>query len=590
VAGPGTLTAARLWLSRFLRPVAEGDGLVSAAPRVPLRDILRRLGPELRPFRLGIAVLLLVATALPAVETVEIWLFQRVVDDVLVPVSLEPLLSIAMLYVVLSLASGLLGWVDIYVSTWVGEHLTLSVRNRMLARIHQAPVEVIDRSRLGDLLTRLTSDARSVETLLLGGVVDGVGALARLFFFAGALLLLDWQLALVSFVVAPLFWWTSRRFGRRLKVVSRERRRRAGSMASVAEESVAMLPLVQLHGREREEQGRVDREGRAIVVAELAAARIRAAYPIVIDLIELVGLLAVIGLGTWALADGRLTLGGLLVFLTYLSQLYRPIRELGDLGVVLVSATAGVDRVIEVLDLPVGLPERPDPVVVDPVHGIVQFEGVGFTYLGARQAAVSDLSFTVRPGRLTALTGSSGAGKSTAVRLVARLIDPEPGRVLLDGVDLRDMPVRQVRDSVAVLLQEAPILDASVRDNVAFARPDANDAQVWAALRSAGIDGVISALPEGLNSRVGRAGHSLSGGQRQRIALARALLVDARVLVLDEPTTGLDAPMAARLLDTLVELARERTVLIASHDERVLAAADEVLTLHAPSRISEPTR
>jgi ATP-binding cassette subfamily B protein len=464
------------------------------------------------------------------------------------------------------------------------------VRNRMLARIHQAPVEVIDRSRLGDLLTRLTSDARSVETLLLGGVVDGVGALARLFFFAGALLLLDWQLALVSFVVAPLFWWTSRRFGRRLKVVSRERRRRAGSMASVAEESVAMLPLVQLHGREREEQGRVDREGRAIVVAELAAARIRAAYPIVIDLIELVGLLAVIGLGTWALADGRLTLGGLLVFLTYLSQLYRPIRELGDLGVVLVSATAGVDRVIEVLDLPVGLPERPDPVVVDPVHGIVQFEGVGFTYLGARQAAVSDLSFTVRPGRLTALTGSSGAGKSTAVRLVARLIDPEPGRVLLDGVDLRDMPVRQVRDSVAVLLQEAPILDASVRDNVAFARPDANDAQVWAALRSAGIDGVISALPEGLNSRVGRAGHSLSGGQRQRIALARALLVDARVLVLDEPTTGLDAPMAARLLDTLVELARERTVLIASHDERVLAAADEVLTLHAPSRISEPTR
>jgi ATP-binding cassette subfamily B protein len=590
VAGPGTLTSARLWLSRFLRPVAEGDGLVIAAPRIPLRDILRRLGPELRPFRPGIAVLLLVAAALPAVETVEIWLFQRVVDDVLVPVSLEPLLSIAMLYVVLSLASGLLGWVDIYVSTWVGEHLTLSVRNRMLARIHQAPVEVIDRSRLGDLLTRLTSDARSVETLLLGGVVDGVGALARLFFFAGALLLLDWQLALVSFVVAPLFWWTSRRFGRRLKAVSRERRRRAGSMASVAEESVAMLPLVQLHGREREEQVRVDREGRAIVVAELAAARIRAAYPIVIDLIELVGLLAVIGLGTWALADGRLTLGGLLVFLTYLSQLYRPIRELGDLGVVLVSATAGVERVIEVLDLPVGLPERPDPVVVDPVHGIVEFEGVGFTYLGARQAAVSDLSFTLQPGRLTALTGSSGAGKSTAVRLVARLIDPEPGRVLLDGVDLRDLPVRQVRDTVAVLLQEAPILDASVRDNVAFARPDADDAQVWAALRSAGIDGVISALPDGLNSRVGRAGHSLSGGQRQRIALARALLVDARVLVLDEPTTGLDAPMAARLLDTLVGLARERTVLIATHDERVLAAADVVLTLHAPGRISEPAR
>ncbi len=570
--------------------MAEGDGLVVAAPLIPLRHILRRLGPELRPFRPGIAVLLVVAAALPAVETVEIWLFQRVVDDVLVPISLEPLVGIAMLYVALSLASGLLGWVDIYVSTWVGEHLTLSVRNRMLARIHQAPVEVVDRSRLGDLLTRLTGDARSVETLLLGGVVDGVGALARLFFFAGALLLLDWQLALVSFVVAPLFWWTSRRFGRRLKEVSRERRRRAGSMASVAEESIAMLTLVQLHGREREEQVRVDREGRAIVVAELAAARIRAAYPIVIDLIELVGLLTVIGLGTWALADGRLTLGGLLVFLTYLSQLYRPIRELGDLGVLLVSATAGVERVIEVLDLPVGLPDRPDAVAMATVHGIVQVEGVSYTFLGSRHAAVSEVSFTLQPGRLVALTGSSGAGKSTVVRLVARLIDPKQGRVLLDGVDLRDLPVRLVRDNVAVLLQEAPILDASVRENVAFAHPDADDVQVWEALRRAGIDGVISSLPEGLDSRVGRAGHSLSGGQRQRIALARALLVDARVLVLDEPTTGLDAPMAARLLDTLVELARDRTVLIATHDERVIAAADEVLTLHAPSRISMAAR
>ena len=574
----------------FLAPQAQGDGLIAAAPRVPLRDILRRLGPELRPFRAGIVVLLLVAVALPAVETAEIWLFQRVVDDVLVPVSLGPLLGIAMLYVALSLASGLLGWVDAYVSTWVGEHLSLSVRNRMLARIHQAPTEVIDRTRLGDLLTRLTSDARSVETLLLGGVVDGVGALARLVFFAGALLLLDWQLAVVSFVVTPLFWWTSRRFGRRLKEVSKERRRRAGSMASVAEDSIAMLTLVQVHGREREEQARFDREGRAIVVAELAAARIRAAYPIVIDLLELLGLLAVIGLGTWALAEGRLTLGGLLVFLTYLSQMYRPIRELGDLGVVLVSATAGVERVIEVLDLPVGLPEPATPVALAPVLGIVQVDEVSYTYRGADHPAVQGLSLRAQPGRLTALTGPSGSGKSTAVRLVARLVDPEAGRVLLDGVDLRDLPVRQVRDTVAVLLQEAPILDASVRDNVTFSRPEADDAEVWAALRRAGVDGVVAALPEGLQTQVGRAGRSLSGGQRQRIALARALLVDARVLVLDEPTTGLDPTMAAQLVATLTRLAQERTVLIATHDELVLAAADDVLTVAEPCAIKEPAR
>jgi ABC-type multidrug transport system fused ATPase/permease subunit len=557
---------------------------------VPLRIILRRLGPELRPFRPGIVVLLLVAAALPAIETVEIWLFQRVVDDVLVPVSLQPLVGIALLYVALSLASGALGWVDAYVSTWVGEHLSLSVRNRMLARIHQAPAEVVGQARMGDLLTRLTSDARSVETLLIGGVVDGVGAVARLVFFAGALLLLDWQIALVSFVVAPLLWWTSRRFGRRLKVISKERRRRAGSMASVAEDSVAVLTLVQIHGRESEEQARFDREGRAIVVAELAAARIRAAYPVVIDLLELVGLLAVIGLGTWALAESRLTLGGMLVFLTYLSQMYRPIRDLADLGVVLVSATAGVERVMEVLDLPVGLPERPDAVELAAVRGIVQVDAVGYTYRGAQHAAVRDLSFRMEPGRLTALTGCSGAGKSTAVRLVARLVDPDEGRVLLDGIDLRDLPLRLVRDNVTVLLQEAPILDGSVRENVAFARPGASDAEVWAALRRAGVDGVVAALPDGLRSRVGRAGHALSGGQRQRIALARALLADARVIVLDEPTTGLDPQMTAELLRTLTHLARTRTVLVATHDASVLAVADDILTVDAHCPEGAPVR
>lgn len=539
----------------------------------------------LRRHRLGIAVLLALAALLPAIETVEIWLFQKVVDDVLVPMSLQPLVGLAALYIGLSLTSGLASWLDTYVSTWVGEHLTLDVRQRMLARIHQAPLADIDRTRSGDILTRLTQDASSVQTLLLGGIVDGVGTIARLLFFTGALLLLDWQLALVSFVVAPIFWWVSHRFARRIKRVARERRRRAGSMASVADESVASLALVQVHGRAGQEQARFGREGRAIVVAELAAARLRATYPIVIDLLELAGLLVVVGLGTWALADGRLTLGGLLVFLTYLAQLYKPIHEIGELGVTLVSAAAGVDRVIQVLDLPTGVTDRPGARPLDQVHGRVEVRTVRYTYPGATRPAVGGVSFDAAPGQLTVLTGPSGSGKSTVARLVCRLVDPDSGQVLLDGRDLRDLPLQQVREQVSVLLQEAPILDASVRDNVCFARPDADVADLWIALDQAGAAGFVRDLPSGLDTPLGRAGRSLSGGQRQRIALARSLLTDAKVLVLDEPTTGLDAGTTTQLLATVRELAADRTVLIASHDPMVIEHADRVVALGQASEV-----
>lgn len=579
---PGPLARARIQVRSFLQPAAEGEGLVALAPQVALRRTLSRIAPLLRPHRWGILVLLGVVVLLPAIEAVEIWLFQRVVDDVLVPMSVQPLIGLAAAYVALSLASGLLGWIDEYVSTWVGARISLDVRRQMLQRVHRAPVTVVDRARTGDLLTRVTTDARSVESLLLSGVVDGVSVVARLVLFTGALLLIDWQLALLSLVVAPLLWWASRRFGRRLKQVSRERRRRAGSMASLAEQSVSSLALVQVHGRAKAEEERFDREGRAIVVAELQAARIRALYPVIVDLLELLGLLAVLCLGTWTLAQGRLTLGELLVFLTYLSQLYRPVRELASLGVELVTATAGVERVLEVLDYPDGPAEPADPVHVAHFAGRVQVQDVGYTYPDATRPAVEGVSLSAEPGTLLALAGPSGAGKSTLIRLVARLADPDEGRILLDGVDVRRLPLADLRGQVAVVLQEAPMLDATIRDNVTFARPEASDAEVWAALDAAGATDFVAELPDGLDTPMRRAGAAFSGGQRQRIALARALVLDARVLVLDEPTTGLDARASRTLLTTLRRLANERTVLVASHDPIVLEAADDIVAVSSP--------
>jgi len=568
-------------LARGVAPRAQGPGLVARTPDIPLRALIGRFRPDVRPYRWGIALLIVLAIAVPAIESIEIWIFQRVIDQVLIPRNLHAIYHIALIYITLTIWGGLLGWLDSYLGAWIGEHLQLRVRRRMLDRLQRASTTALDRLRAGDLLSRLNSDVNGVETLMIGIAVSATGSIARLVIFGGALVKLDWRLSLLSACVIPIFWFAAARFARRLKVVSREKRRRSGSMTAVAEETIGAMALVQVHGRAAEEAARFDREARAVLAAELDAARLRATFPLVVNILELLGMLAVMTAGAFVLSHNHLTLGGLLVFLTYLSQMYNPVRQLGDLGNTLVTSTAGVQRVAELLDVPLGVTERPDAVAVDPasVRGELSLIDVGFTYPGAARPAVEGISGRFSPGRLTVIAGPSGSGKSTLIRLLARLDDPDRGHVHLDGHDLRDLTLRSLRDSVTVLLQEAPVLDASVRDNITFARPGAGDAAVWEALRLAGIDSEIAELPDGLEARLGQRGRSLSGGQRQRIALARALVGGARVLILDEPNTGLDAAAAERFLATLRSLSRHRTIIIATHDTSLLAAADEVLRL-----------
>jgi ABC-type bacteriocin/lantibiotic exporter with double-glycine peptidase domain len=246
--------------------------------------------------------------------------------------------------------------------------------------------------------------------------------------------------------------------------------------------------------------------------------------------------------------------------------------------------------VAELLDVPLGVSEREGAIELDPEHtrGELELRDIGFSYPGDRRPVLAAANARFVPGRLTVVAGPSGSGKSTMIRLLARLDDPQVGQVLLDGHDLRDLKVRSLRDTVTVLLQEAPVLDASVRDNITFARPGAGDAAVWEALRLAGIHQEVADLPEGLSSRLGQRGRSISGGQRQRIALARALITGAKVLILDEPTTGLDSDAAAAFLETLRELSIDRTVIISTHDLSVLAAADDVVRLEPVSGSGAP--
>jgi ATP-binding cassette, subfamily B, bacterial len=576
-------------LRAFLSPRDDHSALVDAAPEVRPRELIRRFWPFARPYRGAIAAGIALVALLPAVQAAEIWMFKVVVDEVIVPADLGALPWIAAVAVGLTLIGAALSFGEDYAWTWAGERFLLDLRATFFSHLQRLSFDTLDRRRLGDLIARLGGDVQAIEGFMLGGLGEAISAIARIGFFAGALFLLDWQLALCALVLAPPFYFAARYFARLARRAAREKRRRSGALSAVAEESLANTALVQSMGGAEHERRRLLREGAGVVDAELAAARVSGVFAGLVALVEVAGVLTVIAFGTWAVQDDRLTIGGLLAFLAYLTQLLRPVGDLSQLAASLLAASAGAERVLELLDRRPLVRERPGAVELDRVSGRVALTGVTFTYPGTSRPVLDGLSLTVAPGEAVALTGPSGSGKSTLARLVLRFADPQAGQVLLDGYDLRALSLESVRGNIAALLQETLLFDASVRDNIAFARQGASAAEVEDAARAAGAHEFIAALPEGYDTRVGQRGRRLSGGQRRRIEIARTLLRDAPVVVLDEPTAGLDAEAAERLVQPLRTLLAGRSALMISHDPRLLKCADRVLRLDDARLAERPT-
>jgi len=567
-------------LAAALAPAQDDDRIVAAAPAVRLRAIAGRFWPLARPFRKPFAAGIVFAALIPAVEAGEIWLFKLVVDDVLVAEALGPLAVYAPAMVALALAGALLSFGDEYAATWVGERFTLALRTQLFGHLQRLEPDALDRRRHGDVLARLTGDVHAIETLLLSALAEVVQACARLLLFSGALFLLSWKLALASLVVVPVFYLAARSFARLARRAARERRRRSGSLSAVAEEALANTALVQSANSQGRELARLRRENEGAIAAELAGTRISGLFAPVIDLIELAGAVLIIVLGTWALGADELTLGGLLAFLAYLAQLYRPVRDLSRLGQTVFEASAGAERVIELLELRPRVEDAPHARPLARAYGQLEIESVTYRYPGSRRPALERVNLLVRPGRCVAVVGASGAGKSTLAKLAVRFADPDSGAVRLDGHDVRDVTLQSLRENVALLLQDAPLFDGTVRDNVAYGQQVATDDAVREALAAAAAGGLADELPDGIATHVGHRGRALSGGQRRRVAIARALLQDAPVLVLDEPSSGLDAKASQQLLVPLRRLMADRATLLITHDLTLAAAADEVVVLH----------
>jgi ATP-binding cassette, subfamily B, bacterial len=556
-----------------------GTSLVEQAPRLKVRSIFRRFWPETRPFRGRMVLSLLLAAVSPALATVSVWLFKILVDDVLTPHDYRLFPAVAAAYLGITLLEGLLNFTDQYMSVWVGERFVLNLRVQLFAHIQRLSLGYFERNQLGDILSRLTGDVGAIESLVLTGVNVALSYTFQIAFFTAAMFYLNWQLALAAFVAAPGFLLLARVFSRRIKDASRERRRRSGSITAVAEESLGNVALVQAYDREDHEVDRFQEENLGSFRAQMTATRLEALFSPFSSLLETIGVLLVVGIAVWELANNRITLGGLLVFVAYLTQLYGPISGFGNLWNSLYSASASAERIIEVLDEEPGVVEPEDPRPLTRASGEVRFEGVEFSYPGTDKAVLRGISYQVPPGAKVAIVGASGAGKTTLTKLMLRFYDPANGRITLDGRDLRDLSLSDLRRNVTAVLQETLVFDGTVADNIRYGKPDATDQEITAAAIAADAHGFITTLPEGYDTRIGQRGRMLSGGQRQRLAIARAMIRNSPVLLLDEPTTGLDAESTQRVLEPMRRLMSGRTTIVISHNLLTVTDADQILFL-----------
>ena len=568
-------------------PPARDSTAGCAAPHRPvvpadtagIHKIFRTFWPATRPYRGRLLLSLLLVAVGPFLDTAQIWMYKLLIDDVLVPRNFGAFPLIAAAYLAIAMAQGLGSFCDEMLSTWLGERFVLDLRTRLFDHLHRLPVDFFDRRQLGDTLSRLTGDIDAIEALVLSGVTRTLAYLFEILLFTGALFYLNWPLALAAMLAAPVFALAARYFSRRIKNASREQRRRSGSVSAVAEESLSNVALVQAYDRHAAVTERFHRESFGRFVAEMAATRLRAVFRPLTELLEVVGVVLVMGMGVWALQHDQITLGGLLVFLTYLARLYSPIRGAGRLSNTVYAASASAERIIDLLGHHPDVSEPTQPRSLRSARGRLVFDGVSFSYPGAARPALKGITFAVAPGQTVALVGASAAGKSTLGKLLLRFNDPDTGRITLDGYDLRDLTLTDLRSNISAVLQETLVFDGSIRDNIMWGKPDATEADVIAAATAADAHEFITALPEGYQTRIGQRGRLLSGGQRQRLAIARAMIRDAPVLLLDEPTTGLDAASIQRVLAPMRRLMTGRTTLIISHNLLTVTDADQILFL-----------
>jgi ATP-binding cassette subfamily B protein/subfamily B ATP-binding cassette protein MsbA len=476
------------------------------------------------------------------------------------------------------LAASAIDLASTFLWTIIGQGTVFAVARDVFARVQRRSLREHLREPVGDTIERIAGDTWSVHTVIEELIFTPLSSVVTLVLIALVLWNLDSGLTLVAFAVAPLMVLAPILLGRHIRALGEEERLVRGRIQSHVQQTLAGIPVVQAFGQETRQHRLFQQLASTAIRLQTRGALLGGLGGLSSGLITALGSGVVLLIGGLAVLHHRLTIGDLLVFASYVGILQGQIAGLTGIYSILQGVRPSIDRVVEVLDAPADVEDRRGAVMLAGVRGEVALERVSFGYEPERPV-LREVSFSAAPGEVVAVVGPTGAGKTTLVGLLPRFFDPDQGRVLLDGHDLRALPLRQVRDSVSLVLQESFLFPFSLAENIAYGRPGASREEIVQAARAANADDFIARLPQGYDTVVGERGATLSGGERQRVAIARALLKDAPVLILDEPTSALDAETEGSLLQALERLMAGRTTVIIAHRLSTIRRADQILVL-----------
>ncbi len=489
---------------------------------------------------------------------------------------------------VVAAVTGTFAYYQVHFTARVGNQLVRELRRQLFAHLQRLSLSFHAKTRSGELLTTVASDTAALRDTFTDTVLTlGLHAVTVIGVFA-VMFVLNWRLALVVLGTVPLLAWNLLQLFARTRLRADAQRRKQERMATQLHEVFSSVSVVQAFGRERHEHARFQAENDAEVAEAVHAARLDALSSRAIELIGAAATAVVVAVGAFEVLAGRLSVGAILVFTSYLHGLYRPMRNLAKLSAKLAKAQVSVRRISRVLDATPDVEDAPGARDIGQLRGDIVFDHVSFEYEPGR-TALRDVSFRVAPGQRVAVVGPSGAGKSTIVSLLLRLYAPTAGRVLVDGADIAEYRRESLRASMAVVLQQTVLFGATVRDNIAYGKLDATDEEIERAAIGANAHEFITALPQRYDTVVGERGATLSGGQRQRLAIARAMIRPATVLLLDEPMTGLDGRTEAQVHEALTRLTAGKTSVLVTHDLRAVADADLVLLMDGGRLVDQGT-
>ncbi|MEV1170924.1 ABC transporter ATP-binding protein [Nonomuraea sp. NPDC049784] len=570
---------------------------------------VRRIARYAKPYRTHIAAFLLLVVAGAVIVVVNPLLMKAIIDDGILAKQPGVVVALAVTIGALALVDAGLTLVQRWFSARIGEGLIYDLRTEVFDHVQRMPVAFFMRAQTGALVSRLNTDVIGAQRALTSTLSSVVSNVVSLVLVLGAMLALSWQVTLVALVLLPIFIVPAKFVGRRMSALTREQMQLDAEMSSVTTErfNVAGAMVAKLYGRPEDDAEVFGRRAARVRDVGVTVGMYGTVFRVALGLVAALATALVYGIGGVLSVSGVFELGTLVALAALLMRLYGPLTSLSNVHVDVMTALVSFDRVFEILDLKPMVAERPGATGLPDGPVTIEFDDVRFRYPAAEEVSLASLesvarqdtgpsypvlkgiSFTAEPGRLVALVGHSGAGKTTITSLVSRLYDVNEGAVRINGLDVRDATLDSLRDTVGVVMQDAHLFHDTIGANLRYARPGASDEEIWGALRAAQIGDLVESLPDQLETVVGDRGYRLSGGEKQRLALARLLLKAPRVVVLDEATAHLDSESEAAVQVALKTALEGRTSLVIAHRLSTIREADEILVIHE-GRIAERGR